>query len=40
MNINQNKFNLNINITKDELSRLIKIVYNNFGINLSEKKRC
>ncbi|UER67262.1 protein-glutamate O-methyltransferase [Borrelia sp. BU AG58] len=31
--------NFTIHIKPNELSRLIKIVYNNFGINLSEKKK-
>ncbi|AWG42445.1 chemotaxis protein CheR [Candidatus Borreliella tachyglossi] len=29
----------NISINREELNRIIKIVYNNFGINLSEKKK-
>ncbi|AHH06108.1 Chemotaxis protein methyltransferase [Borrelia crocidurae DOU] len=36
MNIN-NEFNIKIN--KEEFHRLTKIIYNNFGINLSEKKK-
>ncbi|ETZ18079.1 Chemotaxis protein methyltransferase [Borrelia duttonii CR2A] len=36
MNIN-NEFNIKIN--KEEFQRLTKIIYNNFGINLSEKKK-
>ncbi|AYE35941.1 chemotaxis protein CheR [Borrelia turcica IST7] len=31
--------NFTIHIKPNELNRLIKIVYNNFGINLSEKKK-
>ncbi|AHH12060.1 Chemotaxis protein methyltransferase [Borrelia hermsii YBT] len=29
----------NIKINQEELSKLIKIIYNNFGINLNEKKK-